>query len=234
MVQQTARTGLTGSALVRLLAGLTDPHGRAREPRSAFADGLSQWTGWTDAIALSAALDRPLATALPAGERLRTQYDQEHAEYTRVRALLAQAIGREAQAVGRSPLEAGLGFTPYRQCYAARQQAMDVAIGALRERVRAVLAACTPELARLAEVDAVMARALAAQERRLLATVPVQLEKHFQRLRAAQFAAPQGQGHDSDAWLDGFRHDLQAVLLAELELRLQPVEGLVEALRHPH
>ena len=33
------------------------------------------------------------------------------------------------------------------------------------------------------------------------------------------------------AWLNLFRQDMQSVLLAELEIRLQPVEGLLAALR---
>lgn len=217
MAQNTGRTGLTGSALVRLLAGMGEAPGRAGEPRAAFADGLVQWVGWADAIALSAALERPAASATAAGPQAR--YTGEHAEYERVRATLAQAIGREVQAAGRSPLEAGMGFAPYRQCCVARQQAMAVATGALRDRVRAALAACGPDAARLAAVDVVLAQALAAQEQRLFAAVPARLEKHFQRLCAAE-AGP-----------DAFRADLQAVLLAELELRLQPVEGLLEALR---
>lgn len=219
---------------MRLLAGLTDPQVRWSESRAAFADGLSQWTGWADAIALSAALDRPLAKSPTSGDEEPFRYEEAYAEYQRVRALLARAIVREATAVGRSPLDAGLGFSPYRQCYVARQQAMDVAIGPLREQVRAALAAGTPELARLAAVDTVMAQVLSNQERRLLATVPLLLEKHFGRLRAAQVSgAGDGPGFSEDGtWLDLFRQDLQAVLLAELELRLQPVEGLVEALRH--
>ncbi|HRO82265.1 MAG TPA: DUF3348 family protein [Alicycliphilus denitrificans] len=217
MAQHTGRAGLTGSALVRLLAGMGEAPGGAGGPRAAFADGLVQWVGWTDAIALSAALERPATAAGP-----QARYTDEHAEYERVRATLAQAIGREAQAAGRSPLEAGMGFAPYRQCCVARQQAMGVALAALRERVRAALAACGPDAARLAAVDAVLAQALAVQEQRVFAAVPARLEKHFQRLCADEAA---------QAGLDAFRADLQAVLLAELELRLQPVEGLLEALR---
>ncbi|KAE8755722.1 DUF3348 family protein, partial [Paraburkholderia madseniana] len=32
-------------------------------------------------------------------------------------------------------------------------------------------------------------------------------------------------------WLNTFRKDMQSVLLAELDVRLQPVEGLLAALR---
>lgn len=233
MEQQAAvRTSLTGTALVRLLEGLTDPRKRVRDSRAAFADGLVQWTGWADAIALSAALDRPPAVAaLPvasdgsaAGER---------AECERVRAALTQTTVREVGGTGRSPMEMNMGYTPFRQRYLARQQAMDVAVGALRERVRGVVAAATPELARLAAVDAVMAQVLGGPERRLLATVPTLLDKHYQRLRDAH-QGDAGQGGDAPVpeWLDGFRRDLLAVLAAELDLRLQPVEGLIEALEH--
>jgi len=154
-------------------------------------------------------------------------------------------------------------FAPYRQRYIARQQAMEAGIGPLRGRLRAVLAAKSPELARLASVDAVMEQALDPQEQRLLATVPSLLEKYFKRLRQGHLAtlaneteetdetdqaaqavmgatpAPEGQGKPSSspiqaqpaAWLDAFGKDMQGVLLAELDIRFQPVEGLLEALR---
>ena len=71
---------------------------------------------------------------------------------------------------------------------------------------------------------------LARQERALLTTLPDWLGQHFDRLQqAAVDAAPP---HLSPAhWLDGFRADMRNLLLAELDLRLQPSEGLVAALR---
>lgn len=115
-------------------------------------------------------------------------------------------------------------FAPYRQRYLARQQAMDAAVGPLRGRLRARLAGKSPAMARLAAVDVVMEQVLGAQERSLLGSVPTLLEKHFKRLRQA---APEG-------WLDAFHQDARDVLLAELELRFQPVDGLLEALRAEH
>ncbi|MCM2495936.1 DUF3348 domain-containing protein [Burkholderia glumae] len=52
---------------------------------------------------------------------------------------------------------------------------------------------------------------------------------------AAPAGADAGAAHRGDAaaplaWLDTFRKDLQSVLLAELEVRFQPVEGLLSAL----
>jgi hypothetical protein len=101
-------------------------------------------------------------------------------------------------------------------------------------------------MARLAVVDAVMERALSERERNLLATVPVLLAGHFERLRAAEQATLAAAESADDAgssaannpaaltpgaWLNVFRKDMQSVLLAELDVRLQPVEGLLAALR---
>lgn len=248
MAQRPERTHLTGSTLVRLLAGLIDPHKRVRDSRMSFADALNQWTGWTDSIALSKALDHPLAVGAAVGGA------QDHAavqaEFDRVRMLQAQAIAREVAAAGSGPLEAGMGFSPFRQCHQARQVAMENAIAPLRDRAREALARCAGEAARLAAVDAVMAQVLAVQERRLLATITTMLGRHYTQLcaRPAPDEALPGQPPDADAAGDLaaerdpadtrvhlFRHDLQAVLLAELELRLQPVQGLLSALsQHQH
>jgi hypothetical protein len=109
----------------------------------------------------------------------------------------------------------------------------------LRVRLRSLLAAKTPALARLAVLDAVMERALGERERNLLGGVPGLLAGHFERLRAAEQAALAVAAASEDAaaaltpgaWLDVFRKDMQSVLLAELDVRFQPVEGLLAALR---
>ncbi|MBP6896572.1 MAG: DUF3348 family protein [Gammaproteobacteria bacterium] len=228
MALTTVRTGLTGAALVRLLAGLAGPRAQVRDSRDAFADRLSHWLGWTDAISLSAALERPLPAPSAAGAPSTTDdpWPQEQAEVERVRAVLAHGHAKEAAAAGRSTFEQGIGFSPYRQRYLARQQAMEMAIGLLRERLRAVVAARSPELARLAAVDAVMAQTLGPHEDRLMAGVAPMLEKHFRRLAEAH-------GPEDESWQEPFRQDLHTVLLAELELRMQPALALLEALRPP-
>src|SRR5437868_5770758 len=77
-----------------------------------------------------------------------------------------------------------------------------------------------------------------ASVRSLLGAVPGLLEGHFARLRQAEqaaLAAPQATGESTaltpGAWLNVFRKDMRSVLLAELDIRLQPVEGLLAALR---
>jgi hypothetical protein len=76
-----------------------------------------------------------------------------------------------------------------------------------------------------------------AREQALLSRVPGMMEKHFERLRAAHAPAagegadPAAPRHASEGWLHVFEKDLNDVLLAELDIRMQPVEGLLDALR---
>jgi len=237
-VQVSRRTGFTGSALIRLLARLTEID--VPEPRHAFADRLSHWLGWTDAISLSGALNAG-PPALAAGARAARGSGSEEDECVRLRGVLAKAIADDSALLAGEKEQPGnpgnpdkaADFSPYRRRYLSRQQTMEMAIGPLRERLRASLASQSPAMAQLAAVDAVMEQALSAQEYRLLATVPGLLEKHFRRLRQAQQAVPDEPegGTPQAAWQDVFRKDMQAVLLAELDIRLEPVEGLLEALR---
>ena len=255
MTRGSLHTGFTGSPLVRLLARLTDVD--VPDAKPAFAERLSQWLSWTDAISLSAALNGPAATAPVA----RAGASTEEGEFARMRSALVNAVtedstsapdqgwkSRRAPARDTPPpmdttaADTTISFTPHRSRYFAKQQAMELGIGPLRTRLRAALAGRSPALAQLAAVDAVMEQVLGEQERSLLSTVPVLLEKHFERLRQAHLATLAAIEPDNDAqtpaeaataapWLAEFRRDMQSVLLAELDLRLQPVEGLLEALR---
>ncbi|RZJ00511.1 MAG: DUF3348 domain-containing protein [Rubrivivax sp.] len=214
MVQMSRHAGPAGSALVRLLVRLTNID--APESRQSFSERLSQWLRWNDAISLSAALNGNASPAAAAATRAPS--GTPAAECQRVRAALTRGIEQ-------APTDAATDFAACRRHCLARQQAMEIAIAPLRERLRALLAARSPALARLAAVDAVMEQALGAREHTLLQGVPALLEQHFKRLAQTE---PQNL---PGPWLDIFHQDMRAVLLAELDLRLQPVEGLLEALR---
>jgi hypothetical protein len=225
MVQGSVHTRFTGGgcALLRLLAQLGAVEAKA--PRQAFAERLGQWLGWTDAIALSGALNTAPAASPAAPAPRGAGAASAHDELERLRSALAHGINTDRdlappKARARQPaIEPE--FPHYRRRYLNRQQAMDMSIGALRSHLRATLAARSAPMAKLAAVDAVMEQVLGAQERRLLAGVPALLERHFEQLRLAASAT----------WLDTFCQDLRGVLLAELDLRMQPLEGLLAALR---
>lgn len=234
MVPGSPRTRFTDPALIRLLAQLAQLDAGGAQP--AFAERLSQWLHWTDATALSAALDD--TPAVPATRPQGREADAS--ELARVRSALVTGIaqdcaltppaarspGLRGPTAAPAPAEEPIDFATLRRRYVNRQQAMNAAIEPLRARLRATLVGASAELARLAALDAVMERVLGPRERALLGAVPVLLEKHFDHLRQAAAAG----------WLDTFGQRMQAVMLAELDVRLQPAEGLLAALngtRHP-
>ncbi len=144
-----------------------------------------------------------------------------------MRAALQKAIRESSASAHGMPID----FTPYRRLYVARQQAMEKAIEPLRARLRAALIARGPAMARLAAVDEVMERALGAREHALLVGVPQLLEKKYKSLQG-EHQLDEAPGPDTlPEWQDTFGRDMQDVLLAELDIRMQPVEGLLEALR---
>jgi hypothetical protein len=209
-----------------LLAALNDVHAPASQDD--FAQRVTQWFGWTHTFSLSAALSDASGPATEMGAGLRvTAVDADEREYARVRAALAKLVA--APPVHASDLQAD--FASYRRRYITCQQAMESQISPLRRRVRATLASATPDLAQLAQLDTVMEQVVGAQERVLLATVPGLLQPRFDRLRRTQ--DPEQADAPNAPWLNTFRQDMRALLLAELDLRLQPVEGLLAANRTP-
>lgn len=235
MLQALPRTPVRGPTFIRLLASLTDAAAPSSPPP--LPDRLSQWLDWNQAIALSTALDaRPVQ-----GEAVPFTAEDED-ECTRQRAALTQAIVSDRQlAVGirgdDEQAEVGVDFAILRQRYLTHQRAMQAATGRLRGKLRDRLAGKSAEMARLASVDAALELALSPREHMLLAAAPRLLGAHFERLRQAADQANDAQGAElpsgetSAAWLDVFRKDMQSVLLAELDVRFQPVEGLLAALR---
>jgi hypothetical protein len=250
MAHAQHRTALSGPALIRLLARLTDVD--VRESAQPLSDRLSQWLSWTDAITLSTALKASPPVLASSGSRIGPA--DADGMCSRVRTALAKAIASTCApeprtgALARQPMQgtgvAAADYADFRQRYVLMQDRMELEIGGLRGRLRRVLAAATPDLARLAVLDASMEQALGARERTLLGTVPTLLGPHFERLRAAAEAGGAAEATErpdgasaaphptpSRAWLEAFRKDMQSVLLAELDLRFQPVDGLLAALR---
>ena len=263
-----------------MLTRLTDAE--VQQSRQSLSDHLSQWLGWTDAIALSAALNTAPPVIAP-GARMFSSAEER--ECVRVRTTLADAIASDTAATSakrvapaRAPAkklaavlaEDAFDYSSFRQRYLSLQHTMETSIGNLRSRLRGMVAARNGEWTRLAVVDAIMDRALLPKERALLGAIPKLLQAHFDRLRKAEDAAlaqaaeqalgeagapadaaahaqgdteapaidaaqagtaPLAPAITAGAWLDTFRADMRAVLLAELDVRLQPVEGLLAALR---
>ena len=214
MERELLRTGLSGSALPAWLVRHDLVERTAPPP---LLDGLAQWLGWTEAIALSASLNtapppRPARPAPMSWRRSSTACIRPCAgpsTATKPRLRLPDVAGSPSRWRPTRASHRTASATP------ALQQAMESAIAALRAQARAAVARQSP---RLAAVDAVMESMMAAREQLLLARLPTLLETHFERLRRA---------HDDRAWIPRFHADLQQLATAELQLRLQPVQGLM-------
>jgi hypothetical protein len=209
----------TRSELVRLLAPLR--RAGAPEPTAPIAERLGEWMGWAQAITLSSALSPALSSApasaapaaAPAGAlaaRLAAERDATvgplHAAWARPDAVDVDPAGATDSA-------------PYRLHHRSAQRTMASAVDRLRARVRPAVAAVSPRLRQLAALDAALGEALAARQEELMGRLPGLLEAHWRGRR------------DAPGWHAGYAAALHALLRAELDLRLQPVDGLIEALR---
>lgn len=184
-----------------------------------FAEKLSLWLNAFDAVKLHAVQQPVRASADgPPPDARAAASTAVAADVQRVRSALVKAIAAPVPET-QADADAEAGYTPYRQRYAEQQRQMELKIEPLRDRVRQALSRVSPTLRQLAGLDAVLGQSLAGREQKLLAKVPVLLERRFEHLRQS-------------GRLDVFGQEWQAVLQAELDLRLQPVMGMMEAMGH--
>lgn len=148
----------------------------------------------------------------------------------------ATARGRSSAAAAKTTITAAAAaaaaalphaastFAPQHKRYLHTQKQMAHQVAALRERIRQTVAAGTQTLRQLAALDAVMEPLWAAQEARWWAELVHFLERRWRfRLSSAQALPELG--------MRAFDQDLHDLLRAELELRLMPLHGLMEAAR---
>lgn len=233
MTRALTRTNFHSSRLIRVLSDLAVVD--AVEPGTAFAEKLGLWLNLRDAITLHAALNESSASQplAPLGVKSVTLVAIGD-EFARVRTGLVNSITQSC------PSSPGADYEPYRRYHAAQQRAMEASVRPLRASVRAVLAEASPALKTLADLDATFDAMVCEREGKLLATVPALLKRRFEQLRQAhlQMLVDTQQADDSalsatpGAWAARFRDEMQTALLAELDLRLQPTLGLMEALNH--
>ncbi len=133
------------------------------------------------------------------------------------------------------------GVAVYLRFYALQQSEMERRVKMLQGLLLAQLSDADVKGARLAVVDRALEPTLAKYARKCFAQIPNLLSKRFEILREQQkqqdlvtdspstpelWLAPRG-------WLRCFINELHRFLLAELQLRLEPSKGLLEALQLP-
>lgn len=251
MARALTRTNFHSSRLLRVLADL----GVVGNVASGigFAEKLGQWLNLNDAIILRGALDASAAgiSAAPFGKSVFSPGSIGD-EFTRIRTTLENSIIKSTlPAAGKAvrglppemvdePMDIATAYEPHRRYYLSQQRDMDVSVRTLRSNVREALSRASPSLRKLAHLDSALEGMLGEHESKLLSTVPLLLEKRFGQLfDAHQQALVENKRSDNPStwmhpggWMARFRKDLESVLLAELDLRLQPTVGLMEALNN--
>ncbi|MEO7106162.1 MAG: DUF3348 domain-containing protein [Rhodoferax sp.] len=250
MTRASTRTNFHSSQLLRTLADLAVLP--AAEPAAAFGEKLGLWIDFADAIALTgvhnagALDDATLAAQFAVDAPLDEEFNKMRAQLEGViTKSLAPNTGRTRAELTLpkldTPLDDVKAYAPFRRYHQAHQRDMEMNVRNVRVKLREGVAKASPRLRQLVALDAAFDGILVEREGRLLASIPSLLEKRFNHLRKAHLqtlADTQRTDDNPDlwmkpgAWLARFCAELQAVLLAELDLRLQPAVGLLEAFLH--
>lgn len=221
------------SRLVRLLGHWTPVEA---DPGLDFAERTSLWVGPLEAIRLQAA-QQPVQAPPAADRKPPTAAATIRAldeDFRRVHGVLARAIGQDPLALAN--LQAGdpdIGYAPFRHRHLELQRQMEPMASALRDHLRQTMRRLSPRLRELAELDAALEDVLAVRGQKLLATTVARLERRFRQLLPTGPGDPGAAGPPGH-WLHAFGEDWRNALLAELDLRLLPAAGLLDAVRNEH
>lgn len=247
MTRAAPRMNSSGSGLIRLLTELDVAASEA--PQVNFAERLGQYFDFSDAVLLSA-VHADVEHHENAAIALDAESDSENAvreEFLRVRRTLINFIVKNCtpgatnnklpSMAADAPIEMGCAYEPYHRFYLAQQREIAVNVRQLRANVRNSVSVASPALKQLVALDAVFDEILWERTRKLFSTVPKRLEKRFEHLLNSHRQTSSttnkqdnpAQWVQSDGWLGCFCRDMQSLLLAEIDVHLQPVLGLLEA-----
>ena len=211
---------------------------------------LGDWFNFRQAIALQGFFSPLSAPDQDMSAVVRARIDPAllRARFAQIRKAVEQAILEgSAPAPGMArieqplaeldhPIDPKTAFDPFRRFALGHQRQMEQVVKGLRGQLRGMLDKGTASQRQLATLDAIFENVLLDREGRLLGQITLAFEKRFakalqqhmqQLLQAAEADEPAPR---TTPWLAPLLEDLRSALLAELDLRLQPVLGLIEAL----
>jgi len=207
-----------------------------------FAQRLGQLIDLADSVNLAGVHGRKLAANF---EQKTTSDEAIREEFLQVRnSIVASIIASFANEGGlrriklppaaeQAPDDSAAGFEPYGRFYTAHQREMDAKIQHLRFHVREAAKDATPQLAQLATLDKALADTLAAHSRKCFAVIPRLLSRRYEQLLNEYKEASENPQGNTGTWpelLEIFCRNMHGLLLAEVEARLLPTQGLIEAL----
>jgi hypothetical protein len=239
MTQAYHSSTLVDSRLVRYLSELSLVD--VALSRQQFTGRLGQLIDLSDSISIAAAHRKPAASSfwLEASAA-----ELAIAEFTRVRTTIVQSVidsfdpasstrrAKLPQLPDEIPDDEATVFEAYRRFYVSHQRDIDFRVQGLYRDARTSLAGHSPEMAQLCKLDAALAKILAIQTRRSFATMSKLLQRRFEvLLDNYRLQAPDQQSlpHYQNI-LRQFSAELRDILLAEVEARLLPIQGLIESI----
>ncbi len=228
-----------GSRLVQALCELTEV--QVREGAGPFAQRLGSLVDLADSIQLAAIQtgleDMPFRPDVVSANGITRHFMAERGAIIRsvVRASVPGASTsriRFPQVSGDTTLSEAQSPEPYLSFYVAQQSEIDFKVRRLQETVREQMSGLAVELARLAALDRALGQSIAGHSRGFFSAVPALLRSRFDKLLADYRETVPEDGRTTNSWLpqvERFRLELRGLLLAEIETRLLPATGLVEA-----
>jgi hypothetical protein len=242
---------LKGPRLVRFLSDLALADGEVSHQH--FSERLGRLIDLPDSIALSRVHGQLVTMTSAPGPATSAAVPTESivAEFLKVRTTLVETIvdsftpGAGAswlsfpRVTASTPAEEMASYKRYQMFYVNQQREIALGINKLRADVRLAVCGRSARLARLVVLDTGLDEALSAPAQNLFAEVPRLLGKRFEDLYQRHQETIVDRETDDDrqlwsqpgGWLAQFAGEMQEALLAELEARLQPVLGLMEALK---
>jgi hypothetical protein len=239
MIQDSPPSVVAGSRLVRFLTdlGVSD----MQVSHQQFAERLAQQIDFAASLRLATVLGKvsaiPAVSAEPAAE-------SAGEKFLRLRAAVVQSVlASFAVNPGHTQLklpnlalpqadDAAGAFAPYLRFYAAQQRLLEVKVQNLHLQVRDAVSTQSARLAQLCALDEAIGDTLAHQARKCFA--------HCQKLLGQRFAYwfdryqqdSCGATEQTAVWAPlqrQFNREMRDLLLAEVEARLSPALGLIEA-----
>jgi hypothetical protein len=244
MTQTASSTLLNRSRLVRLLTDLSDTNVSSAEYN--LAEHLGRMLSVSDSISLSRSLAQlPEIAAQQIAVSAEAVKDDVLACRKQMMHIIVQSFAAQHQGTGIQVPSVSTGtraqaletYEPYQRFYNMHQAEMAGTANSLRLRVRAAVSGFSVELHQLAELDRIIGESLSNHTAKLLNITPKLLQQRFKQLLAAHHLKESDSSNTElhhwlrpGGWLELFYRDMQELLLAELDLRLQPTLGLLEAL----
>jgi hypothetical protein len=237
---QASTSPLGNSRLVRSLSALDVAE--VSTASGDFAARLAQLIDFSDSIKLSTMHDTLPGTRFASTGLSGQQIERD---FARTRKTIVQSVlktfaptadpGRIRLPAADAPPSRGSGasYGPYQKFYSAHQRQIDFSTQSLHRRVREAITGLTPELAQLAALDSALSDTLLAQTKKYFAAVPQLLRKRFEQLLDEYHETAGSSPSDPQGWQQQrqqFCHEMQQTLLAEIDTRLLPTLGLIEAI----